>query len=360
MLHLTNAEVEKVLDMGSTLQALREGYQDLERGDAAYIPRIDLFAPTGRPDDYYRWGSMAGVSRTLGVVATRIKSDVVSWPGSVEDKYCMEPGTYSGIILLYAIVDGEPLAIIQDGYIQHMRVGGAAGLGTEWLSKKDSHVLGLIGTGGMAHTYLDAICRVRDITEARVFSRTAANREAFAEESLAKLGIHIEPVESAEAAVRGADIVATATNSTVPTFEAEWLSPGAHIVNVTGRELSREVIARADIKVSLGYGTILGDQPGMSNPGGGLCGYLTGQPDERSIVPEANARGGERYPVMFPYDGGEVPAGRTSDEQITLFSNGGTQGLQFASVAGRAFQLARDAGIGTKLPTELFLQDIRD
>ena len=82
MLYLSNADVQAVLDMRTCLDALRVGYADLARGDAAYVPRIDLWCPTGRDDDYYCLGSMAGVCRTLGVVAIRIKSDVLTWPSA--------------------------------------------------------------------------------------------------------------------------------------------------------------------------------------------------------------------------------------------------------------------------------------
>jgi alanine dehydrogenase len=146
MLYLTNADVQSVLDMRTAIDALRRGYDDLARGDAAYIPRIDLYAPTGRDEDYYRWGSMTGYCRSQDVVACRIKSDVVSWPdGATEEKYCMEPGTYSGIILLYRSSTGEPLAILQDGYLQHMRVGASAGLGTDLLARRDATTIGIVG-----------------------------------------------------------------------------------------------------------------------------------------------------------------------------------------------------------------------
>ncbi len=148
---LTNADVQQVLDMAGGIAALRTGYRDLARGDAAYVPRIDLYAPTGRDDDYYQWGSMAGACRSYGVVAVRIKSDVASWPeGRTQEKYCVEPGTYSGIILLYSTTNGEPLALLQDGYLQHVRVGAAAGIGADVLARPDARSLGLIDSGGMA------------------------------------------------------------------------------------------------------------------------------------------------------------------------------------------------------------------
>src|ERR1700730_10687967 len=221
MLYLSNADVQSILDTRACLDALRDGYRDLARGDAAYIPRIDIHAPTGREDDYYRWGSMSGVGRSEGVVAIRIKSDVVSWPGGeTEEKYCIEPGTYSGIILLYSTTNGEPLALINDGYLQHMRVGGSAGLGAELLAREDSSVLGMIGSGGRAETYLEPIAAVRSLRLVRVYSPNKEHRETYAREMARRLEIEVVAVGSPEEAVRGRDIVSTATDAMSPTFEA--------------------------------------------------------------------------------------------------------------------------------------------
>jgi alanine dehydrogenase len=240
---LTNADVASVLDMRGGIAALRTGYDDLARGDAAYIPRIDLYAPTGREDDYYQWGSMAGACRSYGVVAVRIKSDVTSWPeGRTSEKHCMEPGTYAGIILLYSITNGEPLALLQDGYLQHVRVGAAAGIGADLMARPDADTLGLIGSGGMARTYLEAIAEVRSLREVRVYSTTAANRERFAAAAREELGLEVHAVASAQEAVTGAGIVATATDSMTPTFDPGWLSAGTHVTVVTRRELSPELV----------------------------------------------------------------------------------------------------------------------
>ena len=80
MLFLNNEDVEKLLDMDSCLKALEVGYQDLAKGNAVHRPRIDVWAPSERPDSYYRWGSMEGVCRTYGVFAIRMKSDIVPGP----------------------------------------------------------------------------------------------------------------------------------------------------------------------------------------------------------------------------------------------------------------------------------------
>ena len=365
MLYLSNADIMAVLDTRETLDALRNGYRDLVNGDAAYIPRIDLYAPTGRDHDYYRWGSMTGYCRSEagGVVACRIKSDVLEWPGGrTVEKYCVEPGTYSGIILLYSAVNGEPLAILQDGYLQHMRVGCSAGLGTDALAPAGARTIGLLGSGGMAHTYLEAIAAVRPIEAGKVYSPTRANREAFVEEMSEKLGIQLVAVDSAEEAVRDVDVVATATDSMQPTFRADWVRQGAHVTCVTSREIDRDILDRADVVVQLGISTVPAGTPvaDMEWPAGSVASYFAGQPDERRRVP-AGGRKEEHgeYPHLADVTTGRAP-GRVSDDQVTLFVNSGTQGLQFASVAGRSYTRAKARGLGQHLPTELFLQDIRD
>src|SRR6266571_866524 len=181
VLFIDNAAVSRLLDMKSTLEALEVGYRDLAQGDAIFRPRIDLYFPNETPDGYYRWGTMEGASRSLGVFAIRMKSDMLTWPdGLTEEKYCVSPGTFCGLIFLFSTRNGEPLAIINDGHLQHMRVGGGAGLGAKYLAREDAHIVGMVGSGGMARTYLEAFACVRDIHQVRVYSPTKAHRDAYA------------------------------------------------------------------------------------------------------------------------------------------------------------------------------------
>jgi alanine dehydrogenase len=359
---LTNADIASVLDMRGGITALRTGYADLARGDAAFVPRIDLYAPTGRADDYYQWGSMAGACRSYGVVAVRIKSDVASWPqGRTQEKYCVEPGTYSGIILLYSITNGEPLALLQDGYLQHVRVGAAAGIGVDVMALATADTLGLLGSGGMARTYLEAIAEVRALREVRVYSTTPAHRERFAQAARDELGLEVRAVASAYEAVNGAGIVATATDSMTPTFDPAWLSPGTHVTVVTRRELSVELLARADRVLQLGvntvpYGTPV---PGMEWKAGGIAAYVSGQPHERARIPSSSGRETGVFPTLTDVHRGLVQA-RADEDEITLFVTTGTQGLQFAAVGGHVWQQVQGRDLGTPFPTEWFLQDIRD
>src|SRR5256714_14441570 len=122
---------------------------------------------------------MTGGSRKDGYVCARMLSDMVNWPrehGKIrENKYARAPGTFCGLLFLFSTKDATPVAMINDGHLQHMRVGGGAGLGVKYLSRADRHSVGMIGSGGMARTYLDAFCPGREIRKVKVYSPYSKN-----------------------------------------------------------------------------------------------------------------------------------------------------------------------------------------
>ena len=115
------------------------------------------------------------------------------------------------VVLLYSLKDGELLAVLDGRLITDMRTGAASGVAARKVPLKGPVTVGLVGSGNQARTQLESLAAVYDIASATVFSPTAANREAFAEEMSEKLGFPIAPVASAEAAVRGRQVVATAS-----------------------------------------------------------------------------------------------------------------------------------------------------
>jgi alanine dehydrogenase len=275
----------------------------------------------------------------------------------------MRRGTYCGLIFLLSVRNAEPLCLMNDGYLQHMRVGACAGLGAKYLSRKNSKTLAMIGSGGMARSYAQAICRVRGVEKIRVFSPTKANRENYAREMEAELGVSVDPVDRAEKAVRGSDIVALATDSLIPVIRAEWIEPGMHVTNVRSNEAGADVLKRADVAGRLGTSTFMLEKPpdGTISGSDGMFAYFAGTDEEKKKVPLAPSRAIDNPKV------GTIPdiiagrwQGRTSDSQITFLNNQGTQGLQFATVGGKAYERAKAKCLGHPLPLEWFLQDIRD
>ena len=202
MLLINNQTVEKILDMKGCIEALDTGYRDLVNERANYRGRYDFFVPNDDPKLMYRWGTMEGASRSFETFAIRMKSDMLEWPdGKTVEKYCVQPGTFCGFVMVFSTKNGEPLAIINDGIIQHMRVGGCAGLGVKYLSREDSKSVGIFGSGGMARTYLLAFNEVRKITKVKVYSPTKKNRETYADEMGKKLAMEIIPVDRPEEVV---------------------------------------------------------------------------------------------------------------------------------------------------------------
>jgi ornithine cyclodeaminase/alanine dehydrogenase-like protein (mu-crystallin family) len=264
--------------------------------------------------------------------------------------------------MLFSSDNGEPLAMINDGFLQHMRVGAGAGIGVKHLARKDATTVGMLGSGGMARHFLEAFCEVRPIKSCKVFSPTRANREAYAAEMSAQLGIEVVAVESAEEAVRGVDILSTATTSMAPTIDPAWLEPGMHIAMLGPFEISQDVLARCEVKISQGAGGVaMAEAPRIrKNIGMSSVAWIAGTAEQQKrLPPPTPSPNSTAMPDFCDLVHGRAQ-GRTSDQQITYYHNLGNQGLQFASVAGLAYRAAVAQGVGYELPTGLFIQDIRN
>ncbi|HUK41430.1 MAG TPA: ornithine cyclodeaminase family protein [Candidatus Acidoferrales bacterium] len=360
MLLIDNQTVAEILDIKGCMDALETGYNDLIQERANYRGRYDFFVPNDDPKLMYRWGTMEGASRSFETMAIRMKSDMLEWPeGQTVEKYCVERGTFCGIVMVFSTRNGEPLAIINDGIIQHMRVGGCAGLGAKYLSREDSSVVGIFGSGGMARTYLLAFNEVRKIREVRVYSPTKKNRQDYADEMSQKLGFKIVPVNDPREVVRGSDIVATCTDSIqVIVNDPSWIEPGMHLTCVKSNEWSPEIVQKSDLVIKTGRPTLNLDVGQMRI--GGEASVVAGNAEEikRIANPKVDIFS-QDFPVLTDIMSGKLK-GRTDAKQVTFFANSGTQGLQFASTAGYVVREAKKRGLGQEIPTGWFLQDIRD
>jgi ornithine cyclodeaminase/alanine dehydrogenase-like protein (mu-crystallin family) len=149
--------------------------------------------------------------------------------------------THLAMILLFRTDTGEPLAVMDGRLITEMRTAAVSAAVTRHLAAPDSRVLALIGSGVQAEAHLEALSRVRHFDEVRVWSRTPAHAERFAR-------AHNARAMDVESAVRGADVVVTATNAREPIVKGAWLKRGAHVNAVgsprpTWRELDDDAMA---------------------------------------------------------------------------------------------------------------------
>ncbi|MFQ5945473.1 MAG: ornithine cyclodeaminase family protein [Anaerolineae bacterium] len=214
---------------------------------------------------------------------------------------------------LVAVFDSETGAFkgaVLGNRLGPLRTGAIGGVAVKHLSRPDSRVLALIGSGSQARTQLEAAVEVRDFEKFRVYSRTPAHRRAFAAEMGERLGIEIKPVTSSEKAVRGADVVIAATTATRPVLEAEWLKEGAHVSTLGPKakgshEIPMELAERAALIAT----DSLAQVDAYPKPF-----FLTNTHRPRMV--ELSDILAERVP------------GRTDEDQLTLFCSVGLAGTE--------------------------------
>ena len=352
---LTNEDADEILTMNECMDALEGAYRDISRGIATPGERAVMLSETGQEDGIYALKMLGGIVPSLGVGAIRTNSDILTWPeeGGAKRRVKLPKapgGRWVGLVLLFDINTGEPLAIFPDGVVQRMRVAAASGLGVKYMAREDASTAALIGAGWQAGSQVPALCAVRYIKLIRCFSPNAARREAFCKEMAAKTGVEIIPVASAEEAVRGADIVLCATNSVGNVLFNDWISPGAHITTIRDGEIEPAAIAAADIVVIHHPGNLSDahiDAPkGLKIPD--QSNEATSR-DELKDLSEAS--------VLADVIAGKA-VGRSSDDDLTCFLNYHGLGFQFAAAGAAFYRKARAEGRGRELPTEWFTEDV--
>ncbi|HEU4864003.1 MAG TPA: ornithine cyclodeaminase family protein [Candidatus Limnocylindria bacterium] len=140
--------------------------------------------------------------------------------------------TVQAVVVWFDAKTGRPVALIDGATLTAMRTGAASGVATRLLARPDARTLAMIGAGGQAEWQVRAILAACSIERVLVHARTPDAREAFASRMAETTGIEVRAVATAEEAVREADVVACATTSSTPVFEATWLRPGTHVNGV--------------------------------------------------------------------------------------------------------------------------------
>jgi alanine dehydrogenase len=231
MMHITEEQVRELLPMDQCVGIMRQTFTALRNGTAANQPRRRINLDTGST-----LHSMAGVyGKYFG---TKVYS--------TNPKY----GSHF-FFLLFDSETARPLAQFEANFLGQIRTGAVSGYATDLLAPPHASSIAVIGSGFQAQAQIDAIRCVRDLKDIRIWSRTPEKREALAQKTGGRA------VATAEEAVRGAEIVVTATPSKDPVIEEQWIVPGAEGVHINAmgsnreqrRELPSRLIARADLIV---------------------------------------------------------------------------------------------------------------
>ena len=359
-LFLRNEDIQDLLDPKEIVGVLKQSYLEFAQGKGVCSPRQDLQAAKNSLGHTYQLGTVAGVAGDYAMV--RLKSDmtyrVLQNGGAKKEKYCQAPGRYFGLLLVFSVATGELLAMIHDGLIQRLRVGADSAIGVDLMAKKFSKVLGIFGAGGMALSHVKTISSVRSVEKVVIYSPTESNRRQFAE-SLEAMGISAEAVSQPEHLYSSADIICACTNSIGEVIIGEHLRQGTHVTAIGGK-LDQLGSDRVDRYLRLGTATHpfeLGEQshfeeeclsygPGPhKSDSGGTSRYASIPNDRRVMLSDLIKDPG---------------LGRTTEEQITFSERGNVHGIQFCAVASYVYEKALKNNRGMVLPTDGFLQSVRN
>lgn len=297
VLILTHAEVEELLPIRECVPVMAEALADLAKGDV-HQPLRMVIRPPGAEGDMALMPSY----RSGGRAAYGVKT-VCFFAGNPAKGL----DSHQGSVMLFSAETGELLALMNASAITAIRTAAVSGVATQLLAREDAGDLAIIGSGVQARAHIEAMACVRPIKRARVASFKFENAQRFADDLAPRYSFPLEPVESVEAAVRGADLIVTATTAAEPILKREWLSPGGHL-NVVGssipttREIDAATMAAASLFVDRRESTI--------NEGGD---YLFALRDGVIGPDHIKAEIGELLIGAKP--------GRTSADEITLFKS---------------------------------------
>lgn len=315
MLKITGAEVHAALDWSSLIAAMREAHRAGKR------PEIeDLLLKSGEKSLLVR-------ASIFGAAGIGLKA-VTVFPGNPAREPTLP--TVQGEFLLFDDDTGSVLASIDGAAITPWKTAGDSALGASILARADARILAMVGAGTMAQPLIEAhLSAYPGLTEIRLWNRSRAGAERLADR-IAETGRHVTIADSIEAAVRGADIISSATLAKEPLIRGEWLKPGAHVDLVGAftpdmREADDEAMRRGRIFVDARETTI-------------------GHIGEIMIPMNSGVIGAEDIEAdLFELCGG--PAFIRADDDITIYKNGG--GAHLDLITGRhIYQLVKSGKSG--------------
>lgn len=322
ILILSHDEVVELLPMKECIAVMRQALIALAAGKVhqplrTIVRPADAAGVMGLMPSY-----MSGASAAFGLKA------ICVFPENPK----IGKDAHQGAVLLFSAETGELQAMMNASAITAIRTAAVSGVATDLLAREDAGNLAILGTGVQARSHLAAMSEVRPIKKCRIASRHLEHAEKFVAEMKRKFSFPLEPVASVREAAEGADLIVTATNSTEPILERQWISPGTHL-NLVGA--SRPNAREVDSATMAGASVFVDRRESTINESGDYIFAL----NEGAIGPDhLRAELGE---VLH----GDKP-GRTSPQEITLFKSLGLA-VEDLAAAEYLYRTAKELNAGT-------------
>lgn len=324
VLLLSHDEVVALLPMGECISLMHEALVSLAKGQV-HQPLRTIVRPPGAAGVMGLMPSYSSGTHS----AFGLKAICVFQGNAAQGK-----DSHQGAVLLFSAESGELLAVINASAVTAVRTAAVSGVATRALAREDAGDLAVIGAGVQARSHIEAMSRARRIRRCRVASRKVESARKLADELSGSYAFPIEAVGSVEAALRGADLIVTATNSAEALVRREWVSEGAHLNAVgactpSARELDAATVAASSLFVDR-----------VESAAKEAGDYL------RAVEEGVVGPGHIRAELGEVLDG--TKPGRTSDDEITLFKSLGL-GVEDLAAARYLYDKAKETGAGTRV-----------
>jgi alanine dehydrogenase len=241
ILYLSNGDVKKVLDLGRAIEITEQALRDHSEGRVIWSTPEDLAI---KPQQGWQsWVTGCALS-TQPVAGFRIRS--IKAAGGSRDASRPARGPRR-ILILSDREGGEITAIMDEDWCHAVRTAAAAAVAMRVLARKESAVMAMLGAGDTARATVPVMAKAFALKEIRVTSRTPESRQNYARQVGKEYDLNIRPVESTEEALKGADLVVSATTTSTPFVKASWLGAGITVYSIgKNQEMESEVYKKAD------------------------------------------------------------------------------------------------------------------
>jgi ornithine cyclodeaminase/alanine dehydrogenase-like protein (mu-crystallin family) len=324
LLYLSPDDVRRALPMAAAIEAMRSAFKELGGGTVIMPPRLRLDAKEEQGVVLVMPSLSGGLSRLALKVLTLYENNPKAGLPFIQ-----------ALVILSDASTGTSLAILDGGALTALRTGAVGGVAADVLARPDAAVAAIFGAGPQARAQLEALAAVRELREARVYDPNKDAAAAFVQEMSSRLGLVVSAAPDAASALRGADLVATATTSSRPVFADGDIGEGGHINAVGVYQPDRAEIPPHTVR----WARVVVDQREAALEEAGDL-----------LQPMADGLFG---PEHISTELGEIllgrAPGRTSDAEITLFKSVGLA-VQDLYAAAAAYDSAVRAGIGIELP----------
>jgi ornithine cyclodeaminase/alanine dehydrogenase-like protein (mu-crystallin family) len=241
ILYLSNDDVKKVLDLGRAIEITEQALRDHSEGRVIWSTPEDLAI---KPETGWQSWVTGCALATEPVAGFRIRS--IKAAGGSRDA-SRAPRGPRRILILGDREGGEIRAIMDEDWCHAVRTAAAATVAMRLLARKDSAVMAMLGAGDTARAAVPVMAQAFRLKEIRVTSRTPASRESYAKEIGKEYSLNVRPVESTEEALKGADVVVSATTTSTPFVNESWLGAGITVYSIgKNQEMESEVYKNCD------------------------------------------------------------------------------------------------------------------